>query len=151
MIYIFVEGDTDEIFISKVLGNMIKSIFGSYNIVKYSNKKKLKIKQYIQTIKKMNNSEYLFIGDQDGNIEKKNKILEEYPFLDSDKVFISIYEIESWIIAGISDKLIKMYKIKAFNNTESITKEKFNSIKPNTLYTNEFIANILEEYDILKK
>lgn len=150
MIYIFVEGDRDENFISKVLGNLIESIFGYYKIVTYSNMKKKKTKEYIQTIKRMNDSDYLFIGDQDGNIEKKDKLLEEYPFLDSDKVFISIYEIESWIIAGISDKLMKKYKIKAFSNTESITKEKFNSIKPSELYTNEFISYILEEYDILK-
>lgn len=150
MMYIFVEGTTDENFIFKVLGNLIESMFGCYKVVTYSNMKKRKIKEYIQTIKKMNGSEYLFIGDQDGNNEKKAKLLEEYPFLDSDRLFISIYEIESWIVAGISDKLMKKYKIKPFNNTESITKEKFNSIKPDELYINEFIAYILEEYDILK-
>ncbi len=150
MIYIFVEGDRDENFINKVLGNLIDSIFGYYKVVTYSNMKKKKIKEYIQTIKCMNGSEYLFIGDQDGNKGKKDKLLEEYPFLDSDRLFISIYEIESWIAAGISDKLMKKYKIKSFNNTEAITKEKFNSIKPSELYTNEFIAYILEEYDILK-
>lgn len=150
MIYIFVEGDRDENFISNVLGNLIESIFDYYKIVTYSSMKKKKLKDYIQTIKRMNGSEYLFIGDQDGNNTKKDKILKEYPFLEGDKVFISIYEIESWIAAGISDKLTKKYKIKSFNNTDSITKEKFKSIKPTELSTNEFIAYILEDYDILK-
>lgn len=148
--YIFVEGDRDENFIYKIFGNLIESIFGYYKIVTYSNMKKKKIKEYIQTIKRMNSSEYLFIADQDGNKRKKDKLLAEYPFLDSDKIFISVYEIESWIAAGISDKLMKKYKIKNFTNSELITKEKFNSIKPNELYTNEFIAYILEEFDILK-
>ena len=149
MIYIFVEGDTDETFISSVFGNIIKHIYGDYKIIQYSEYKKEKTKRYIKSINSMK-AKYLFVHDQDGNDNIVADIMAKYPVLDKENIFISVYEIESWIIAGISDKLAREYKIKPPTNTDLITKEKFCNIKPVRLSIKEFIFDILNEYDVAK-
>ena len=147
--YIFVEGAIDKLFIEKIFCEKL-SLFGKNNyIIEYSNKEKKKIKNFINSIEKMENADYIFLTDQDGNKDKKQKIINSYPFLDEQKVFISIYEIESWIISGISKKIQKKYKIKPLgSDTSKITKEVFENIMPKTLCKIEFIAFILDDYNI---
>lgn len=149
MIYVFVEGKTDDIFISKLFNE--KLLIDNYLVVQYSTKKSKEIKNYINTIKQIDNSEYIFLADQDGNVDKKNVIMSKYPFLDKDKVFISIYEIESWIISGLSIKLSQKYKIRQINlNTSKITKEIFDNLVPSSMSKLEFILYVLDDFDILQ-
>lgn len=149
--YIFVEGSTDSLFITKLFAEKL-SLFGeNYNVIEYAKKKDEKTNNYIKSIKSMPNSDYIFISDQDGNKNKKEKRLTQYCYLEEDKVFISIYEIESWIAAGISDKLSKRYKIKPIiSDTSSITKEKFDQMIPSQMSKIDFISYILEDYNLGK-
>ena len=148
---IFVEGATDNLFINKIFNEKLSLLGKNYSIVEYSNMEKKKIKNYIRSINSTPNFDYIFITDQDGRKNKVEKILKEFPFLDKDKIFISIYEIESWIIAGISDKLLKKYKVKPIlYDTSTITKEIFNTFIPKRMFKNEFIAYILDDYDTKK-
>ncbi len=147
--YIFVEGAIDKLFIEKLFCDKL-SLLGKNNfIIEYSKKEKKKIKAFITSIDKMENAEYIFLADQDGRQDKKQKILNKYPFLDERKVFISIYEIESWIISGISQRLQKKYKIKSLgNDTSKITKEIFEKLIPKSVDKFEFIAFLIDDYNI---
>lgn len=148
-IYIFVEGAIDRLFVEKIFCDKL-SLFGKNNIIiQYSTMEKKKIKKFIKSIEQMNNTDYIFLADQDGNQNKKQKIMNTYPFLDEQKVFISIYEIESWIISGISERLQKKYKIKSLGtDTSTFTKEMFENIIPKSLGKIEFISFILDDYNI---
>lgn len=149
--YIFVEGQTDRLFIVKLFIEKLSFFGDQYNIIEYASKKEKKINNYIKSINSMPNTDYIFISDQDGNKNKKNERLIEYPSLDQNKIFISVYEIESWIIAGISEKVEKKYKLKPIiSDTSKITKEMFTNIKPSKIDRLEFIAYILEDYNIEK-
>ena len=154
MMHIFVEGETDETFISEIFDSIIKNVYGDYTIIKYQKSKKQKTINYINSINRMKrknmNAEYLFIHDQDGNDNVVEDIIAKYPILDRENIFISVFEIESWIIAGISDNLTNKYKIKPPINTDSITKEKFRSIKPERLSLREFIIDVIAEYDVTR-
>lgn len=147
--YIFVEGATDNLFITKLFAEKL-SLFGdNYNIIEYSKQKNKKINNYINSIKSTSIMDYIFISDQDGNKNRKQDRLNEYPNLECEKLFISIYEIESWIIAGISQKIIKKYKLKALGqDTSTITKEIFDNIIPKRMNKIDFISIILDDYDI---
>lgn len=148
-LHIFVEGSTDSLFVKEVFNDVLLKICNKYTIVEYANKEDKKIKKYIATIKKVPNWDYIFIADQDGKLDKGNKILLKYSNLDDDKVFISVYEIESWIIAGISEKIIKKHKINfSSSNTSSITKEVFNNIIPKRMDKLEFISYVLSDYNL---
>lgn len=147
--YIFVEGAIDKLFIEKLFCDKL-SLFGKNNfIIEYSKKDKKKIKGFITSINKMENADYIFLADQDGRQDKKQIILNKYSFLDEKKVFISIYEIESWIISGISQRLQKKYKIKSLgNDTSKITKENFEKLIPKSVDKIEFIAFLIDDYNI---
>ncbi len=148
-LHIFVEGSTDSLFVKEVFNDVLLKICNRYTIVEYANKEDKKIKKYIATIKKVPNWDYIFIADQDGKLDKRNKILLIYSNLDDDKVFISVYEIESWIIAGISEKIIKKHKINfSSSNTSNITKEIFNNIIPKRMDKLEFISYVLSDYNL---
>lgn len=148
-LHIFVEGPTDSLFIKKVFDDILLQICNRYTIVEYASKEDKKINKYIETIKKVPNWDYIFIADQDGKLDKKEKMLLEFNNLQVDKVFISIYEIESWIIAGISEKIIKKHKISfSYSDTSNITKEIFNNIIPKKMNKLEFISYILSDYNL---
>ncbi len=148
-LHIFVEGPTDSLFIKKVFDKILLNICNRYTIVEYAIKEDKKIKKYIETIKSVPNWDYIFIADQDGKLDKKDKILLKFNNLDEDKVFVSIYEIESWIIAGISEKTIKKHKINfSCSDTSNITKEIFNNIIPKRMNKLEFISYVLSDYNL---
>ena len=148
-LYIFVEGATDELFIDKLIKKNLSFLKDNYTIVNYAAKEKRKVMSYITSIKSIPNCDYVFIADQDGQANKKEQKLKEFPCLDKEKVFIAIYEIESWIIAGISTDIIKRYKIKLItSDTSDITKEIFDSIIPKKLDKIEFISYILSDYNL---
>lgn len=148
-LHVFVEGPTDSLFIKEVFNNILCQICDSYTFIEYAVEKDKKINNYIKSIKSVPDWDYIFIADQDGNVDKKNKIMQEYNTLEEDKIFLSIYEIESWILAGISNRIIKKYKIN-FNHSDTscITKEKFNKMTPIKLDKLEFISYILSEYNL---
>ena len=72
-LYIFVEGTTDSLFIKKVFGKILSEFYTNYTIFEYACKEKKKINQYIATIKSKPNWDYIFMADQDGNINQKSK------------------------------------------------------------------------------
>lgn len=146
---IFVEGPTDSLFIKKIFAGTLLKICDRYTIIEYANKEKKKINKYINTIKNVPTWDYIFIADQDGKLDKKNKILLEYKSLEEEKVFISVFEIESWILAGISEKVIKKHKISfSISDTSHITKEIFNGFVPKKMNKLEFISYILNDYNL---
>lgn len=148
-LFIFVEGPTDSLFIKKVFEEILLEICNRYTIVEYAVKENKKINNYIKTIKNIPNWDYIFIADQDGNSNKKDKIISKYDNLETEKVFISIYEIESWILAGISEKIIKKYKVNfSSTNTSNITKDIFNNIIPKKIDKLEFISYVLSDYNL---
>lgn len=148
-LHIFLEGPTDSLFIKKVFDDILLKICNRYTIVEYASKENKKINNYIKTIGKVPNWDYIFIADQDGKLDKKGKMLLKFDNLDENKVFVSIYEIESWIIAGISEKTKKKHKINfTCSDTSNITKEIFNNIIPKRMNKLEFISYVLSDYNL---
>lgn len=150
-LYIFVEGARDRIVFDNLFGKKLSLLGQEYDIVEYSTKKVEKINNFIKSIKSIDGCDYIFVGDQDGNINKKAKILSKYSCLEEEKIFISIFEIESWIISGISNKILKKYKIKfSYTDTSAITKEMFENIVPEHVSVLEFISYIIDDFDVDK-
>lgn len=149
-LYIFVEGARDKNFIETIFQKQLLSICKNYNIIEYSGKKNKSVNSYIDTIRKqIPNWDYIFISDQDGNNQKRNKVLHTYKSITDDKLFLSIFEIESWILAGISNRVVKKYNVSYnFTNTSNITKEMFNKLVPSSMTTLEFISIIINDYKL---
>lgn len=143
-LFVFVEGPDDERFIT--------SILSGYNIkvVKYAHEKKDSINSYIRSIRHIPNCDYIVICDIDLKSlkQKKDEILSLFPDCETDKIIVSIAEIESWYIAGVDKSTAQAMKIKYMCCTDTITKEKFNQMVPAKMDRINFMIEILKKYNL---
>lgn len=122
MLYIFVEGFDDEDYFKKIFG----AFWGEHKIIQYAQKPKNKVENFIKSIKCMPDSDYLFFADEDGKgvQSRRCEIASTYCELDSQKIIIVQYEIESWYYAGISLDICKKLKIAHYQfDSNVLTKE----------------------------
>lgn len=132
LLYIFLEGDNDELFFRKIIIPKLEKKYYSIVIYQYAREKKSKIKEFIKSINSMK-SEYIFIcdfNDSPCNSSKKEKIKNKIRNINLDKIFIVKKEIESWYLAGLSNYNFKKFKIKPLTLTNKISKEQFNNLIP---------------------
>lgn len=143
-IFVFVEGQDDERFFNSILAGY------DVKIIKYAKEKKVNINNYIKSIKNMPNCDYILVCDIDlKNIKgKKTIILSEFPECEIEKVIVSIAEIESWYLAGVDKDKAKIMKVKYIDDTNKITKEKFDMLIPKRLCRLSFMIEILKNYNI---
>jgi len=148
-LYIFVEGHEDQRFVEDVLHPYIEEKHSYFKTIQYSQKKKEYVDKYIKSIKSMDNSCYILIADGDGDNRKIDKLLSKYEILDPNCIFLSVYEIESWIIAGLdAERLDKIRQQHKFVDTSAVTKEIFNLLIPARLTRMEFITDIYSNYSV---
>lgn len=144
LLYLFVEGSDDERFFNCIYeGKNIK-------IIKYRKEEKKLINAKIRAIKKSYPEyDYLFFTDADGYTleDRIDHTVKKYRDCEADKVCVVQFEIESWYLAGINQGTSKKMNIKYFHCTDSITKEKFNTIVPPKQSRIDFMVEILKQYD----
>lgn len=145
--FIFVEGPDDEKFFKKLLENYDENFSEIVKYKKYSREKNNEINKFLKTISQVKNFDYLFLADIDDFpcvTSKKERLKEKYPEIDIKKTFVVIKEIESWYLAGLDKKSLKELSIKYQKETDNITKEIFNELKPDkVLYT-----DVLEYFSV---
>lgn len=149
-LFIFVEGEDDKRFFQHIVIPMINPIYKTI-IKTYAEEKKGKLEKYIKSIR--NYYDYIFIADINSSpcvIAKKESILEEYNFLDGNKTILVRHEIESWYLAGLSDKISEKFKIRTLKNTDKITKEVFNKMMNRSRFDSriDFMVEILNHFSI---
>ena len=149
---IFVEGNLDEKVINYIINYCnLRDIYYDVSIVEYRTKKEDAVNSYINSLKSMKNSDYIFIADEDGYSDVRSRIKKKYREVEDDKLFIVKFQIESWIAAGINNSIKNELKIKyKFSNTEKLSKEEFDKIIPTHGYCSDklcFVQYIMDEYD----
>jgi len=155
--YIFVEGKDDKLFFENIILPKIKNLENfrdtQIKIIQYAQKPSNYIINYIKSIKSMNRSDYIFVADIDNEpciTQKKQRIIEKYKIIEPDKIIIVKKEIESWYLAGLDNNSLNKLKIRRnFNNTDDISKEDFNNLKPSKFMSlSDFKQEILEHFNI---
>lgn len=122
MLHCFIEGQDDETFFSHIFIQP-----ENIDFYQYSKKTTLQVNKYIKTLKQMSEP-YILFADSDGDslAIKKDKILNKYSELSSDKIYIVQYEIESWFISGVDKSFGDLHKFKKYYpHTNLVTKEMF--------------------------
>lgn len=146
-IYIFVEGNDDEIFFKGIIFPVIKKKYDDVELIKYAQLKREKVNLFLLSIQTLNFN-YIFTADKDENNTlnaKRNIILDKYDFVEEAAIIIVVTEIESWFLAGLSDEMIDNFQMEPFESTEEITKEEFN-----TMYHKRFRSRIDFMYELMK-
>ena len=152
-LFILIEGDDDERFFKAVINPILEK---KYLIIlyKYAQETKKKINALIKSTKNKNlYADYLFVTDIDNNpcvTAKKEKIKEKHPINDDiNKISVVIKEIESWYLAGLSDKDSKEIIGKKFKDTNTIIKEQFDNYKPKRFDSSiDFMIEVLKHFSV---
>ena len=146
-LYIFVEGNDDEIFFKGVIFPIIREKYDDLELIKYAQLKREKVDLFLLSIQTLKFN-YVFTADKDEYNTlngKRNIILDKYDFVEESDIIIVVTEIESWFLAGLSDEAMESFGIEPVESTEEITKEEFN-----TLYHRKFRSRIDFMYEIMK-
>lgn len=129
-LYVFVEGENDEIFVKY----FFEKIFESYDRVKfwkYAQKKKYDNINILTAIKQIEKWDYILFTDFDSRNsigERKREIQKKFNNeLDLEKVFIVVEEIESWFTAVLDFSKFDLKNLSYIKDTQEITKEYFNA------------------------
>ena len=142
MLFIFVEGVDDKRFFNAYYGQ------NNVSIIQYKSMPNKKIASYINSSRNLG-IDYLFFADADGTtVEKKlEKVVKKYPMVDKAKIRIVQQEIESWYLAGLDKNNCAKYRIKYLERTDTVSKEKFDSMIPKKLDHASFQVEILKHFD----
>jgi len=150
-IYVFVEGHDDYVFFSNIIEPLLKKQYDDVEILQYAQMKKIKTIKFIESII-MLNFDYLIVADIDDETSiahKKKKLQARFDSASYDKMIIVIAEIESWFIAGLTDKNADEWKIEKYQRTELITKEVFNTLYGRRFHSRiDFLEELVKQYDI---
>lgn len=147
MLYIFVEGFDDEDYFKKIFAPS----FGEHKIIQYAQKPKDKVEKFLKSIKCMPDSDYLFFADEDGKgiQNRRCEITSTYSELDSQKIIIVQYEIESWYYAGVSLDICKKLKIAHYQvNSDTLTKEQLYNKFARQIDRRYIMAEMLNYYSV---
>lgn len=149
-LYIFVEGNDDELFFKKIVVPFFLNQYNDVEIFKYAQWKRTKVELFLQSIITLN-YDYIFTADID-LVEtpklKKKIIRERFDNVQFNKIMIVIKEIESWYLAGLTDSASENMKLSIPDTTNEITKEDFNAICHTTFHSRiDFMYELLKVFD----
>jgi len=153
-LFIFVEGPYDKKFFTEIVIPKLRNKYDLIKCIVYAEEEPKEIyKQYIKSIKSM--GEYIFVTDLDEApcvTSRKNKKQEIYnQKLDDRRIIVVKKEIESWIIAGITEQSRRKLRIRGSipSSTENFKKEQFKSLQPSKFDSEiDFRAEILKKFSV---
>ena len=150
-LFIFVEGNDDERFFSRIVRPVLQDRYDSVEIIMYACMKSIKVSRFVKSITEMGHDFILCADiDQERNVRGKKAVLvQRFSPLPDDHIVVIIREIESWYLAGLDGRAQKKLGIRAFRTTNHITKEIFNSMIPR-YYTSRivFMNDLLAAYSL---
>ncbi len=155
-LYVFVEGNNDELFFDTVVRPLIRSRFDYiYPVIPYRQRTAGDIDSFLRSIQSMRNTldaDYLFlcdINDAPCVTAKKKQVTQTYKMLESEKIIVVIHEVESWYLAGLDENGCKKLGVRHFDDTSAVTKEQFNQLMPQQIPAKAvFLQQILELFSL---
>jgi len=151
--WILIEGnDEQRFFESKVIKPIFDKNYDFVQIQTYAQEPPKRIKNFLKSIKAMNSDYFFFrdINDAPCVSFRKENIKGKYGRrIENNNIIIVVKEIESWYLAGLDNKSCEELGIRSFNDTNTLTKEEFNSLKPNKFDSRiDFMVEILKRFSI---
>ncbi|MDD1706890.1 MAG: DUF4276 family protein [Methanoregulaceae archaeon] len=151
-LFIFVEGNDDQRFFTRIVRPLVESGYASVEIIMYASMKSVNVCRFIRSITAMDHDFILCSDiDQERNVKAKKIALKTRfcTHLADDRIVVIIQEIESWYLAGLDEKAQKRYSLRPYRGTNHITKEIFNRMIPrNYISRIAFMAEILDHFKI---
>jgi hypothetical protein len=149
--FLFIEGDDDERFFTRVFLPRLRLIYQHVSTVQYSTRKKAWIDAYLASVASIG-ADYLFVGDLDRlpcASAKKRHLVKDHPRLDPARILVVKVEIESWYCAGVGEEHSRFGALDLARCAETavVTKERFDAaVSPRTTRL-EAMIELLEAFD----
>lgn len=153
MLYVWVEGEKDLRFCEGVITPLLENKYDYVQILRLKKKemKKEKVDSYLRSIISMG-ADYVLLGDIDDHPDeedKKQELVRTYKKVDKRKIVVVVKEIESWYLAGLDKENSKKLRIPYLDNTDHITKEQFNNMRPSNFDSEiDFMVEIIKRFSI---
>ena len=151
-LWVFLEGNDDERFFEGVISPLLENAYDSVRSWKYAQEKTTKAKDFLRSIKSMD-SDIFFLGDINScpcvSAKKDEAIISYGQDLGPNDIIVVIREIESWYLAGLTDKKCRELGIRTIRKTDNINKEKLNALMPRKFDSRiDFMVEILKRFSV---
>ena len=147
-LYVWVEGTDDERFFERTVRATFEQRYDQVSVVRYAKRKGTKIRGYLNSIKAMG-ADCILLADINAEpcvTAKKERLRQRYG-VGSDSVIVVIKEVEGWYLAGLGDEGSAELGLPVLKNTDSLTKEGFNSLMPQRFGSRiDFMVEILKRF-----
>lgn len=156
-LYLFIEGNSDESFISKVLEPSLRQHYDYVDYFQYSYRPKILVDNFLRSLAgREGAADYLFIGDLDRPerciTAAKERLRKTYPCLDAAKIRLVCLEIESWYAAGIrpTHPQYGSLSFAQLSETDGVSKEAFEAALLAKREKNLYLARLalLDSFDL---
>ena len=151
-LFIWVEGPDDVRFFEAVVKPIFDEQYDFVVIRPYSGEKPEKISNFLKSIKAMD-ADYLFVTDINSHpcvTSRKERKLQKYQNLDTERLVVVVKEVESWYLAGLDSSNSKRLGIPPLANTNTLTKEQFDELVPRKKFDSrtDFMLETLKWFSI---
>ena len=150
-LFVFIEGDDDERLLGAVVKPRLERQYDSVTLWQYAGQKSEKVRAFLRSVKGMK-ADYLFLADINSHpcvTARRQSLGARFPELDAEKTVVVVMEIESWYMAGVEDKACERLGIRPMRNTDTLTKEGFNSLMPKRFESRvDFMVELLKFFSI---
>ena len=155
ILFVWLEGPSDEQFFEGTLEPILSSRYVSIHKIPYAERSTTSINKKLHEVVRSNVIlDYLWCADLDPDqypcvTEKKRAEISRHPLLRPDRIAVVAPEIEAWYLAGLDSEACEALGIPEYQNTDSITKEKFKQLLPNA-YSSEidFRTEVLKKFSL---
>ena len=154
LMWIFVEGGDDRVFVDQVLRPMLENEYDYVDVWEYAQQTHEKTGDFIRSMHSVN-ADYLFLRDIDTCpcvTERKQDLLKAYgKRIDLARAVVVVKEIESWYLAGLDDENRQTFGISPnqHRHTDGLTKEQFEALMPAKFDSVlDFMNEILHRFDV---
>jgi 3,4-dihydroxy-2-butanone 4-phosphate synthase len=97
-------------------------------------------------------ADYVLLGDINDHPDeeaKKQDLVHTFRKADKEKIVVVIKEIEGWYLAGLDEENSKKLGIPYLDNTDHITKEQFNNMRPGNFDSEiDFMVEIIKHFSV---
>lgn len=140
----------DKTFFERIVTPKLEEKYKVVKIITYTGLKKSVLEATVNNITKRG-APYIFSADMDNPVcytKKKDAILRRVK-VDPKKIIIVKSEIESWYVAGLKQSDAKTLRVVYHTNTESVTKEILDRMRPPFFLTRHaYMQEILRRYSL---
>jgi len=150
-LFIWVEGSGDVEFFNRVIKPIFEERYDWVEVRAYAQETSDYIIEFIKSIRRME-ADYIFVADI--NLapcitDRKQRLHKTFKNIETDKTIVVVREIESWYLAGLSDKTSKKLGLPIFSTTDSLIKEQFDPLIPKKFDSRiDFMLEILNHFSI---